>query len=188
MIKMRAPEGLTGFTHEGFPVEINDGVVHVDPRFRADFEAHGFLADGDAPMLAAPVPVSAAQQVPAPAPAPTVDLRKRALLDAYARHLDTLTDAEIDGTLEMLRRSETAPPPAPAAPTDERDDEDEGESEQRAGEDQPGEFDPLTVTAADVPGLKRQQLFAVLKARSIPAVPPISNDVLRAKALAAIGG
>jgi hypothetical protein len=183
MIKMRAPEGLTGFTHQGFPVEIIDGVAHVDPRFRADFEAHGFLADGDAPPPAAPVPVSAVQQVPAPAPAPIMDLRRQALLEAYARHLDTLSDDEISGTLALLRENgQPVPPPRSEREAAERDAREADDADSAEGE-----FDPLTVTAADLPGLKRPQLFAVLKARNVPAVPPISNDVLRAKALAAIG-
>ncbi|MGF3025552.1 hypothetical protein ACQVP2_22340 [Methylobacterium aquaticum] len=160
MIRMRAPEGLTGFTHQGYQVEISDGIAHVDPRFRGDFEAHGFRADDEASA----------------APPATIDLRRRALIDAYARHLDTLPDAEIDGMLEEMRRA-AAPAGASTAEDDEGD-----------GEDLPGGFDPLAVTVADLPGLKRPQLFAVLKARSIPAVPPISNDTLREKARTALAG
>ena len=43
MIKMRAPENMSGFTHQGFPVEIaEDGSAHIDRRHRLDLEAHGF--------------------------------------------------------------------------------------------------------------------------------------------------
>lgn len=53
MIKMRAPAGLTGFSHQGHALEPDeDGAVHVDPRHRLDLEAHGFSA-WDAPVAAA---------------------------------------------------------------------------------------------------------------------------------------
>ncbi|SEH35176.1 hypothetical protein SAMN02799636_01716 [Methylobacterium sp. 275MFSha3.1] len=55
MIKMRAPAGLTGFSHQGHALEPDaDGAVHVDPRHRSDLEAHGFSA-WDAPVTAAAV-------------------------------------------------------------------------------------------------------------------------------------
>ncbi|MGU3416964.1 hypothetical protein [Methylobacterium sp. D54C] len=54
MIKMRAPAGLTGFSHQGHSLEPDeDGAVHVDPRHRLDLEAHGFTPWDDA--VAAPV-------------------------------------------------------------------------------------------------------------------------------------
>ncbi len=43
MIKMRAPAGLTGFSHRGHALEPDeDGAVHVDSRHRHELEAHGF--------------------------------------------------------------------------------------------------------------------------------------------------
>ncbi|AYO81588.1 hypothetical protein [Methylobacterium brachiatum] len=59
MIKMRAPEGLTGFSHQGHPIAVDeDGAVLVDPRHRLDLEAHGF-SPWDAPA-SAPAAVSVA--------------------------------------------------------------------------------------------------------------------------------
>ncbi|MCB4802655.1 hypothetical protein QO001_002207 [Methylobacterium brachiatum] len=52
MIRMRAPEGLTGFSHQGHAIEVGaDGAVLVDPRHRLDLEAHGF-SPWDAPAAA----------------------------------------------------------------------------------------------------------------------------------------
>lgn len=57
MIKMRAPAGLTGFSHQGHALEPDeDGAVHVDPRHRRALEAHGFTpwdAPGPAPASVA---------------------------------------------------------------------------------------------------------------------------------------
>ncbi|MDH2310346.1 hypothetical protein [Methylobacterium brachiatum] len=53
MIRMRAPEGLTGFSHQGHAIDVGeDGAVLVDPRHRLDLEAHGF-SPWDAPTVAA---------------------------------------------------------------------------------------------------------------------------------------
>lgn len=163
MIKMRAPEGLTAFAHQGHPIAIDDGVVHIDERHRGDFEAHGFFAEGeDDPRPAV--------QAPATAAAP-LDLRKRALLDAYARHLDTLSDAEVDAAVARLGDADGR-----AALFDDEEDA-----------DGPGAtFDAARVTLADLDDLKRPQLFAVLRRHGVPAIPPISNDALREKARAAL--
>jgi len=53
MIRMRAPEGLTGFSHQGHAIDVGeDGAVLVDPRHRLDLEAHGF-SPWDAPAVSA---------------------------------------------------------------------------------------------------------------------------------------
>lgn len=54
MIKMRAPEGLTGFSHQGYAIAVDeDGAVHIDPRHRLNLEAHGFRP-WDAPAALPP--------------------------------------------------------------------------------------------------------------------------------------
>lgn len=154
MLKMRAPEGVTAFSHQGYPVEIGeDGAVHVDPRHRGDLEAHGFRPWDTAPAAA-----------PAIAAAGRKDLDgKRAILVAlFTDTVASLTDEEVDGMIananERLRL--------------------EREDAER--------IDPAKVTAEDIGHMKRHELFAFLKKRGIPAVPPIDNETLRQKVRAAL--
>ncbi|AWB20835.1 hypothetical protein DA075_07845 [Methylobacterium currus] len=150
MITMRAPEGLTGFTHQGFPVEIRDGVARVDPRFRPDFEAHGFLAEDEAG--------------PAPAPARPLDLRKQVLIGLFSDRLDAMTDDELDAMLAEARAA------------------------QQREQDGASNLDPAAVTPEAIDAMTRPELFAFLKLKGVPAVPPITNEVLREKARAALSG
>jgi hypothetical protein len=150
MITMRAPEGLTGFTHQGFPVEIRDGVARVDPRFRGEFEAHGFRAEDEAG--------------PAPAPVRPLDLRKQVLIGLFSDRLDAMTDDELDAMLADARAA------------------------QQREQDGASNLDPAAVTEATIDAMTRPELFAFLKLKNVPAVPPITNEALREKARAALAG
>lgn len=156
MITMRAPTGMTGFTHQGFPVEIRDGVALVDPRFRGEFETHGFRAEGEAgPAL------PAAGESP---PLRPLDLRKQALIGLFSDRLDAMTDDELDAMLADARAA------------------------QQREQDGASALDPAAVTEAAIDAMTRPELFAFLKLKSVPAVPPITNEALREKARAALAG
>ncbi|MFH6786313.1 MULTISPECIES: hypothetical protein [Methylobacterium] len=155
MITMRAPEGLTGFTHQGFPVEIRDGVAQVDPRFRGEFEMHGFRAEDTGLPLPAPGE---------PAPQRPLDLRKQVLIGLFADRLDAMTDDELDAMLADARAA------------------------QQREQDGAPVLDPAAVTEAAIDAMSRPELFAFLKLKGVPAVPPITNEALREKARAALAG
>lgn len=146
MLKMRAPEGVTAFSHQGYPVVIEDGQVLIEERHRSEFEAHGFRPAAEA----------------ATGPDRPLDLRKQALLGLFSDRLDGMTDEEIDAMLADARAT------------------------QQREEDQAAAIDPAAMTPSAVDAMTRSALFAFLKARGVPAVPPITNEALRERAQAAL--
>lgn len=50
MISMKAPKGLTGFSHAGKPLIIVGGCVEIAPEFVEDLLAHGFASATSAPL------------------------------------------------------------------------------------------------------------------------------------------
>lgn len=86
MIKMRAPEGVTAFSHQGYPVEIDgDGAAHVDARHRTDLEAHGFVP------WDRPAPEGGAAVVAPLSPDP----RRARLIALFADRIAGMSDDEI---------------------------------------------------------------------------------------------
>ncbi len=50
MISMKAPKGLTSFSHAGKPLAIVGGCVDIAPEFVEDLLAHGFASSTPAPL------------------------------------------------------------------------------------------------------------------------------------------
>ena len=50
MISMKAPRGLTGFSHSGKPLAIVNGGVDVAPEFVEELRAHGFTMAAPEPL------------------------------------------------------------------------------------------------------------------------------------------
>ncbi|WP_457105924.1 hypothetical protein [Methylobacterium sp. P5_C11] len=148
MIKMRAPEGLTGFSHHGHAIAVDaDGAVHVDPRHRLDLEAHGFTP-WDAPAAAASVAVALGP----------LDADRARLVALFTETVAAMPDEDV---ARMIA---------------------EADQRRRLEQEDAERIDPAKVTAADIDGMKRHELFAFLRKRGIRVVPPIDNDTLRAKA------
>lgn len=96
MIRMCAPAGLTSFSHEGHPIEIDgDGFVRVDARHRLDLEAHGFRSPDN--------PASAGAAV---APALAGDRAELARL--FAERVASATDEEVAAMIEQARGAKDA--------------------------------------------------------------------------------
>jgi hypothetical protein len=84
MIKMRAPAGLTGFSHQGHALEPDaDGAVHVDPRHRRALEAHGFT------------PWDEAVAVPASATLGTLDTDRARLVALFTETVAAMPDEDV---------------------------------------------------------------------------------------------
>ncbi len=59
---------------------------------------------------------------------------------------------------------------------------------QKREQDGASALDPAAVTEAAIDAMTRPELFAFLKLKGTPAVPPITNEALRDKARAALAG
>ena len=148
MIKMRAPEGLTGFSHQGYAIEIGeDGAVLTDPRHRLDLEAHGFTP-WDAPAPVASVAVTLGP----------LNADRARLIALFTETVAAMPDEDV---ARMI------------ADADQR---------RRLEQEDAERIDPAKVTAADIDGMKRHELFAFLRKRGVRVVPPVDNDTLRARA------
>lgn len=149
MIKLRAPEGRA-VSLEGRPVDIaDDGSVTAHPRDVETLRSHGFIDWQDHPAQGGDIETMTREQ----------------LIEATVRR--TREEAGKLDTDKLRDHLRGAPVEDQRMPT--------AEEIEEAGT----RVDPDAVTEERIAIMKRPELFAYLKAKSVSAPPPISNDTLR---------
>ncbi len=171
-IRLKAPAGVTSFELAGFPIPIKDGFAEVEPSHIGILRTHGFtLVEGEASAIAGSRQ-SLIQHFYNNARA-FAEKATDAELTAFADLAVNKAPEELAAAWQVFFAAlKTSAAPAPEL------------AKETASTAAPALVKPTEVPEAkSIADMARQDLFAALKAKGIPAVPAMSNDDLR-KALA----